>query len=101
MRAKVEVGVQRDAYLCIPDLRETTAWKPKNLKHFPKQFGIRILTCDEDMHLCDDIGDASSSLCGSTSSFRSSVQRGHPIVDLDLWVEPRLMGVQGELTLDF
>ena len=38
----------------------TTAWKPKNLTNFPKKFEIRILTCDEDMHLYDDIGDALS-----------------------------------------
>ena len=31
-------------------------------------FEIRILTCDGDMHLYDDIGDASSSLWRSTSS---------------------------------
>ena len=40
----------------------TTAWKPKNLKNFPNKFEILILTCDEDMHLYDDIGDALSSL---------------------------------------
>ena len=41
----------------------------KICKKISKKFEIRILTCDEDMHLHDDIGDASSSFWGSTSSF--------------------------------
>ena len=45
----------------------TATWKPKNLN---KKVQIRILTCDEDMQLYDDIGNASSSLWGSTSSFK-------------------------------
>ena len=35
---------------------------PKIGKKIPKKFENRILTCDEDMQLYDDIGDASSSL---------------------------------------
>ena len=51
-------------------LYEYYSMETQKFEKFPKKkFEIRILTCDEDIHLYDDIGDASSSLWGSTSSF--------------------------------
>ena len=47
---------------------ENCSMETQKLKKNPKKLEIRILTCDEDMHLYDDIRDASSFLWGSTSS---------------------------------
>ena len=59
----------------------TTTWEPKNLIFFSKKFEIEfdlffdlcwraeIIQVGLNMHLYVDIGDASSSLWGSTSSF--------------------------------
>ena len=61
--------------------RSTTTWEPKNLIFFSKKFKIEfdlyfdlcwrteIIQVGLNMHLYVDIGDASSSLWGSTSSF--------------------------------
>ena len=58
----------------------TTTWEPKNWYFFSKKFEIEfdlyfdlcrraeIIQVGLNMHLCVDIGDASSSLWGSTSS---------------------------------
>ena len=58
----------------------TTTWEPKNLIFFSRMFEIEfdlyfdlcwradIIQVGLNMHLYDDIGDASSSLWGSTSS---------------------------------
>ena len=57
----------------------TTTWEPKNLIFFSKKFEIEFDLCWRaeiiqvglNMHLYVDIGDASSSLWGSTSSFHT------------------------------
>ena len=57
----------------------TTPWEPKNLIFYSKKFVIEFDLCWRaeiniqvglNMHLYVDIGDASSSLWGSTSSFK-------------------------------
>ena len=69
-----------DRYINGKVFTSTTAWEPKNLFFFSKKFEIEfdlyfdlcwraeIIQVGLNMHLYVDIGDASSSLWGSTSS---------------------------------